>query len=442
MAGIFVDYLMGAVLPLSLIGAGVFYNFYLGFFYLRHPIKTFGLIFKDDKKTGVSPASALGLALAGTLGVGNIVGVSSAIYLGGAGALFWMLICALAAMVLKYVEITLSLAFRHRDEKGENHGGAVYYIREFFASHRMKIVGSAVAALFSVLCLADAVCVGSVIQVSAISESFLGVFGIPLWLTGAFLSVACFIIICKGRKRILGFTDKLVPVMTLGYVAVSLAAIYVARDRLGTVVSSVIDGAFHPESTVGGILGFFINRGVRYGVMRGLLSNEAGCGTAPFAHSSSDASVPARQGVMGIAEVFVDTVVLCSMTGLVVLLGYDSASSYGDNPMMMTLRAYSAILGEWSEYFMCAAVLLFGFATVICWASYAEECIRYLLRPKRSFLYVFSFLYSATVFAGAIFAPQSVWVISDIAIGIMTLINLFVMLGMRKKVRELSLDLM
>ena len=130
------------------------------------------------------------------------------------------------------------------------------------------------------------------------------------------------------------------------------------------------------------------------------------------------------------------------MTGLVVLLGYDSASSYGDNPMMMTLRAYSAILGEWSEYFMCAAVLLFGFATVICWASYAEECIRYLLRPKRSFLYVFSFLYSATVFAGAIFAPQSVWVISDIAIGIMTLINLFVMLGMRKKVRELSLDLM
>lgn len=436
------DIFVGDFLPLALIGAGVFYNFYLGFFYLRHPIKTFALIFKKDANSGVSPASALGLALAGTLGVGNIVGVSSAIYLGGAGALFWMLISALAAMVLKYAEITLSLTCRHRDEKGENHGGAVYYIKEFFASHKMKSVGLAVAAIFTLLCLVDALCVGSVIQVNAISQSFSGVLGVPTYVSGAVLAVLCFIIICKGRKRILSFTDKLVPIMTLGYVVISLAVIFIRLDGVADAVRAVLEGALKPSSAAGGILGFLINRGVRYGVMRGLLSNEAGCGTAPFAHSSSDAKMPARQGVMGIAEVFVDTVVLCSMTGLVVLLSYDSVIAYGENPMMMTVKAYSAVLGGWSEYFMCAAVLLFGFATVICWASYAEECVRYLFGSGVRFMRAFSLIYSASVFVGALFAPSGVWLISDIAIGIMTLINLFVLLGMRKKVRELSLDLM
>jgi AGCS family alanine or glycine:cation symporter len=221
--------------------------------------------------------------------------------------------------------------------------------------------------------------------------------------------------------------------MTLGYVAVSLAAIYVARDGLGAVISSVIESAFTPASAAGGVFGFFINRGVRYGVMRGLLSNEAGCGTSPFAHSSSDASLPARQGVMGIAEVFVDTVVLCTMTGLVVLLGYGSASSYGENPMMMTLKAYSAILGGWSEYFMCAAVLLFGFATVICWGYYGEECVYFLNRSTAAKRAYYA-MYVALVFFGSFMTLDAVWEIADFAVGGMTVMNLYILGKMSREI--------
>jgi AGCS family alanine or glycine:cation symporter len=416
----FNKYIFGVAVPFSLIAAGVFFAVKLKLFYLRHPVVMVRGMLSRGSGGGMSPVRAVSLALAGTLGVGNIVGVASAIYLGGFGAIFWMWVSALAAMLLKYAETVIAFGHRRSGRDGAYHGGPMFYIKDFFASHKMGTAGRLLAAVFALLCIIDSITMGCVIQVNAVTRSFLGVAGLDTAFAGGVFTFLAIAVIITGAKGISNMTEKLVPFMTALYIVLSLAVMFLRPDEVLPAVGAIVKGAFVPESAAGGAAGYLIMRGIRFGAMRGLMSNEAGCGTAPIAHAGSNARYPAIQGFWGIFEVFVDTILLCTMTAIVVIIGYGEAIAYGEDPMMMTLTAYSSVLGHWSEYCICAMVLFFGFATVTCWAHYGMECVRYL-SEKKAWKYIFIASYGVAMLRGAVSAPGEVWGVADFALGAMTL---------------------
>lgn len=427
-------YLFGAVVPPLLIAAGIFFGFRLRWFHLRHPRMLLSAWSEPSSESGVSPAKALSLSLAGTLGVGNIVGVSAAIAMGGFGAVFWMWIGALCAMLLKYAEIVLAMRHRRYDACGMPHGAAMYYIRDCFSDRKQNRIGKFLAVLFAVFCLLNAVTMGSAIQANAIADALSEIGTIAPVVTGTVLAAVCFLIIRGGSGGMLKLTERLVPTMTVGYVVLSLAAIVLRANRIPYVLSKIVREAFASSAAVGGVFGFLLSDGVRYGMMRGIISNEAGCGTAPAAHAVSDCREPARQGVWGILEVFTDTIVLCTMTALVILL-YEEVLAEESDFMRITLHAYGAALGRFAEIFLAVSVVCFGFATIICWAHYGMESVRYCserLRIRRMFIGV----YSGSVLFGAMAPTNGVWEIADFAIGMMSVINLTVLCLMSKEVKQ------
>ena len=428
-------YVLGTTVPFLLIGAGLFFGFRLGWFHLLHPIRVLRALTKKREAGGVSPFRALTLALAGTLGVGTIVGVSAASSMGGFGAGFWMWISALCAMILKYAEIVLAMKHRRFDREGKPHGAAMYYIRDCFARLGWRRLGGGIAAVFALLCIMNAVTMGSVIQVSAVTDAMEGVFRIPPWVTGGSLAVLAWLVIRRGTEGMIGLTERLVPLMTLGYLLLSAAVLIVRADRIPDAFLSILTGAFRTDAAIGGIGGFFLSAGVRYGTMRGLVSNEAGCGTAPAAHAVSACRVPAEQGIGGIVEVFTDTILLCTVTALVILVSWGDVVARDGEFMMMTITAYSSVLGQPAAIFMSVAVLFFGFATVVCWAHYGLESADYLSKKpicRRGFVW----LYVGSVLLGAFAASEWIWQSADFAIGAMTVINVTVLCLMNREVKE------
>jgi AGCS family alanine or glycine:cation symporter len=429
----FNETILGVAVPLLLIGAGLFFLIYLRFFPLLRPL-AMARALTERQAGGTSPFRALTLALAGTLGVGNIVGVSAAIAMGGTGAILWMWVSALCAMLLKYAEIVLAMRHRRYDADGTPHGSAMYYIRDCLTGMGLPRLGWAVAAVFALLYLLCALSVGSTIQIHAIASALEGVMGVPSLLTGAVIGMLCAVILRRGSQGIMRLTDTLVPLMTAGFLLLSAAALILRADQIPTALASIVSDALTTSAAAGGIGGFLLSRGVRYGTMRGLISNEGGCGTAPAAHATSASQSPAKQGVWGILEVFVDTVLLCTVTALVIIVSGVEVPTDGDF-MMMTIHAYGAILGTPAAVFLTVAVLLSGFATLLCWSHYGMESTAYLSgRPhlRRTFLWI----YVASIPIGALFAADFVWDLSDLATGGMTLINVAILLAMRREVRE------
>lgn len=434
------DNIISLITPILLILSGLYFSVKLKFFYIRHPIKIARSMLTPTQKDGISPFRAVTLALAGTLGVGNIAGVASSIAIGGFGSVFWMWISAAVAMVLKYAEITLAIRHRRTNPAtGEHHGGASYYIYDHFAKNGKKVLGKSIAAVFSLLCIVNAITMGCVIQSNAVSTSFEGVMHIPPWMIGAVVALLCVIVISGNAKWISSFSEKTVPVMTVGYILLSLAVLAARHELIGEAFAVIFKNAFSLRSAAGGAAGFGISRALKAGTMRGLMSNEAGCGTAPTAHAAANTSSPARQGFWGIFEVFVDTLLLCTLTALVIIVtvlgGGEEILSLGSNPMMMAIKAYSFSLGGWSEIYMAISVLLFAFATMVCWAHYGKESIYYFTEKKLpGILYVI--IYCLFIFLGALTAPKLAWLAADLALGIMTVINLTVLYLMSDEVKR------
>ncbi len=430
--------LEGGALPVTLIVAGLFFTFYLRGYPMRSPRRCFGAMVAggsaDRRGKRTSPFRAVTLALAGTLGVGNIVGVANALWIGGAGAIFWMWISALFAMVLKYAEILLAVSHRRQGRDGRFFGGAVYYIRDFFASRRMEKIGGVIAAVFSLLMILDALSMGCVIQVNAISMALSGIWKVPLWLCGGALLLFALPVMVKGSHKISALTELLVPIMSLGYVVLSVAVLIIKWDAVGDAFISIFKDAFSVKGATGGIFGFLTAQAIRTGTMRGLLSNEAGCGTAPTAHAAADAHSPAAQGVWGIFEVFVDTILLCSATALVILVSWGEVEMLGSDPVMMTVRAYSSVLGDWSAYFLGAAIFCFGYATVICWGNYGLESLSALTPSKRWKAFYFAAV-AICIALGAVAPPDALWSVSDFAIASLTTINLCMLFLMRREIK-------
>ena len=429
-------YIFGAGVPVFLFLAAIMFFIRLSGKPLVHPIKMIKSMFVKKNHSGVSPIKAVLLALAGTLGVGNIVGVASAIALGGAGAVFWMWISAILAMMLKYAEVVLAVSHR-RVRNGENYGGAMYYMKDFFNSCGKYGTGILFSGIFAVLCIINAYSMGCVIQSNAISEAFYGICGYPKVIIGAIVALLSAFVFFGKASKIFSVTEKLVPFVSLVYFAMAAVVVVNSIDRVPQVFSEIIKDAFRVESAAGGFFGFFLSKGLRFGTIRGLLSNEAGCGTAPIAHASSNTDSPAEQGFLGILEVFIDTIVLCTMTALVILLYKEQAFAYADNPIMMTFSAFSALLGRSSEILLCVSVLLFAFATIICWGFYGKECVFYFSKNK-TLRTVYFIIYVILVFVGAVIPLDFMWGLTDFAIGAMSLMNLFILCAMSGEVKEIT----
>ncbi len=424
--------LTGGWLPPILMASGLFFLIYLKGYPFRAPRRLLQALRGTGEGGGVSPFRALMQALAGTLGVGNLVGVASAIRLGGAGAVFWMWMSALLAMILKYAEILLAVRHRRERREGGYCGGAVYYIKESFAARRHARVGSVIAVIFAALMLADAFSMGCVIQAGAIGSAVERVLHLSPWITGGVLVLLTLPLLWRGARGISALTEYLVPVMAGGYILLSLIVLFVKREALPSVLGAIVRDAFSVKSVGGGVLGFLTSRALKIGTMRGLLSNEAGCGTAPTAHAEAAARSPGAQGVWGIFEVFADTILLCTLSALVILVGGD-VSLCGENDILLTITSYASVLGEWSGSFFAAAVFSFGYATLLCWGGYGLECVRFLL-PGRGWRAVYILAFGACILLGAGEGSLLVWRVADFSIAAMTGINLCVLYLSRREI--------
>ncbi len=418
-------YLFGPGLCIAVFFCGVYFLFRLGAFFITHPCKTVTAL-RGGSANGISPVRAMIVALAGTLGVGNIAGVASAIAIGGAGAVFWMLVSAIAALPIKYAEIVLAVRHRTRDARGKPHGGAYFYI-----AARGTRAANFFAAFFAVLCLLTSLAMGCAVQSNAISVSAHNTLGIPPIICAAAVGVLTLTVASGGLSRIALLTEKLIPLMSGVYIIMSLYVILSNASLLGEISADIISGVFAPDAIGGGILGFLTSRALRIGVTRGIVSNEAGCGTAPIAHASAEVKSPAAQGVWGMCEVAIDTIIICTLTALVVLIGEKRGVTISSDGMLTASSAFGRFI-PFSELILCASVAVFAFCTIVCWFYYGTESLAYLTKSKRV-KNIYLIIYSLCAAIGALSSNEAVWSLSDLAISLMCAVNLVaVMLASRE----------
>ena len=387
-----------------LLASGSYFTWRFRAFFILHPIKTLKLLPRDGVKQML-------LSLGGTVGVGNIAGVSVALALGGSGAVFWMWVGALVAMALKYAEITLGMLFR---------GGAPIYIK--------KALGPFFAGLFAVLLIIDAVVMGGMIQSSAVSEAMHTALGLSHLISGVLLSLLAAAVFFFNVD-LFRLSSVVVPIMSVGYVVCALAVIFVNAHEIPRVLQNIFTNAFDTDAVTGGTLGFMFTPAMRQGIVKGLFSNEAGCGTAPMAHAASKEKVPAKQGLFGAVEVFVDTILMCTLTAFAILLT-DSEAVGG---VTACIDAFKTVFGADAPLMLAVAVLLFAFSAIVSFGYYGTECLEYfgaVENGKNAFLLV----YCISVFVGATLAPSLAWSIADAVICIMLIVNTSAVVVSRKKI--------
>lgn len=417
--------LSGGIVPLLLLITGIAFFCLFGWRILAAPRRAAQAMLGREKKSALR---ALAVALAGTLGVGNIAGVAAAIVLGGAGAVFWMWVSALLAMLLKYAEILLALQNRHYDKAGRAHGGAMYYIKKYIGGR----TGRFLAVLFALFCLACTFMLGGVIQSNAAAVAMEQALGVPRVWVGGLLGLSTAVILACGTRRVEDACTLIVPFVCLLFGVASVAVLVLRREAIPNAFAAIFKGAFSLQSGASGVLGFFTSRALRYGVARGLISNEAGCGTAPIAHAAAGTKKPAAQGVWGIVEVFVDTVLLCTVTALVLLVSGQPLTGDG---MALALDAYGAVLGGIAPPVLALSVLLFAFATLLCWSHYGAECLYYLTGRSSTARWL-ALPIALAALLGALFAAEVLWELTDIVIALMAIINISALWAGRQDVAQ------
>ena len=429
-------HIFGVTVPLLLISAGIYFSIKLRFFHFLHPISCLKKMLKKEngENSSESPIHALCMALAGTLGVGNISGIALAIAFGGAGAIFWMWVSAFAAMIIRYAEIVLALDFRIC-KNGEFIGSAMYYIKNSYGKHLGKIL----APVFAVLCIICSLFLGGIIQANVISECFFEVMGYPKIITGTILCIATMLTVFGGAKKISALTVKIVPFMTVLYIFLAVFVICSKAENIPEVIKLIFRDAFSVKSASGGMLGILLSPALRTGVSRGLISNEAGCGTAPMAHARSTANAPSKQGLFGIFEVFVDTILLCTLTAFVILLSLENIPTVSGGGIMLVIEAFSHTFGKNAGFLISISIFFFAFATIVCWAFYGENCIRYFVNePKKE--KIFLFIFSISLIYGSVAMPSLIWSVTDLLISAMTVINICAVILMADRVKTLSAE--
>lgn len=368
-------------------------------------------------------------ALAATVGTGNIVGVATALTAGGPGAIFWMWVSSGIGMMTAYAETSLGIRYRYRDEKGRWICGPMVYLERGMQLPKTGI-------LYGVCCILASFGMGSMVQSNAIADTVQYAAGLSPTITGAILLILVLIVIRGGISRIAVVSEKLIPLSAGVYVFFSLIVLGSYYDRIPTILAEIVHCAFTPEAALGGVGGYGISKSLRYGVARGVFSNEAGLGSLAVLHGATEDTTPEEQGMWAMFEVFFDTIVICTLTALVILCG---AGTSGYDGAALTAYAFEARLGSLGQYLVSAAMLLFAFATIIAWYYLAKQTLAYLLEKlgqvwpgsKRlhhvlEVLYLTGYL--SAVFLGCVASLELVWEISDIWNGLMAVPNMIALI--------------
>ena len=413
----------GPVTMALLMGTGVYLTLLLRGVQFRWLAKALrevlGKVLTKTKAEGtVTPFQAVATALASTVGVGNIAGVSTAITIGGPGALFWLIVSGLLGMGTKFAEIVLAITYRERDDTGTYRGGAMYILKNGLKAPWL-------GGLFALLTALAAFGIGNMVQANSVAESVKASFGIDPRVSGAVIVVLTGVVILGGITRIADVTQFLVPFMCLSYLLGAAVILVTHADRLPAVVETVLASAFTGHAAVGGFAGAGVMQALRFGVARGLFSNEAGLGSAPMVHATARTDHPVRQGLYGIFEVFVDTILVCASTGLVVLV--TGEWSNGLTGAALAAKAFETGLpGVWGDIVVTTGILTFAFSTLLGWSFYGETAIAYLLGTK--VILPYRLLWLVAAYLGATGSLHVVWDVADTLNGLMALPNLVALL--------------
>ncbi len=435
----------GPVMLVFLVGTGIFLTFKLNFLPWRNLPNALKMVFspesrKTDKGKGdISPFSALMTALAGTIGTGNIVGVATAMITGGPGALVWMWIAAAFGISTKYAECALAIKYRETNSKGEMCGGPMYTIKNAFKHKKIALILAGAFAVFTVLASFG---IGNMSQANSISASLTQTFSIPSWITGIVLAVLTGIIIFGGIKSISKVSSVLVPVMAVFYIISGLVVIIANYKNIPAGLGTIWSMAFGGKAVAGGLAGTLtvsVMQSIRYGVSRGVFSNEAGLGSAAITASSVTTDSHVNQGYINMCGTFIDTIVVCSITGLVIassgLLGSTDANGVLLDGADLTLACFESVLGKPGAVVVSIGILLFAWSTILGWEYQGEKALEYLFK-NRAICYIYRIVFAVMVFFGSVAALDVAWSFSDIANGLMAvpnLISLIVLSGVLRK---------
>lgn len=425
----------GPAMLALLAGTGLYLTLGLKLIPQRKLVYGFKMLWRGRKSTedgDISPFNALMTALSATVGTGNIAGVATALFFGGPGALFWMWLIALVGMATKFCEASLAVHFREKDANGRHVGGPMYYIKNGLGA-KWKWLG----ILFAIFGMLAGFGIGNTIQSNSVADALESTFGIQPLVTGIVIAVLVALVLIGGIKRIGDVAGKLVPIMALFYVGGGLLILIMHADRLPEAFGLIFYHAFNPAAAAGGFAGATIWAAIRFGVARGVFSNEAGLGSAPIAHAAAQTSNPIRQGTVAMLGTFIDTIVICSITGLVILV--TGAWQSGENGASLSAYAFNEGLpGGWGQYIVSIGLAIFAFTTIIGWSFYGEKCTQFLFGEKSNV--PFRVLWIIAIPLGTLPGIDlgSLWLVADTLNAMMAIPNLIALLLLSPVVFKLA----
>lgn len=428
-------FLFGGVMVALLLGTGIYLTVKTRLFQLRGlPFifkNTVGTLFKKQKGTAgnnISPFQAVTTALAGTMGVGNIAGVATALVAGGPGAIFWMWISAFFGMMTKYAEIFLAVKYRRANHKGRFYGGPMYYIEDGVGKRWL-------AYIFAALCAACSLGIGNMTQVNSVSTALESAFHIPAPLSGGVVALVVTLVVFGGVKRIARVTEMVIPFISILYIFIAGCFLFIHRTAVGAAFVLIIESAFSMRTAVGGIAGYGISKALKLGLSRGVFTNEAGLGSAPIAHSAAACKSPAHQGAWGIFEVFLDTIVVCTITALVILVAGDGTLwQCGLDGAPLTSAAFASTFGPIGSKFIAVSIVFFAVSAMLGWCYYGESSLGYLFHGSNAAVFIYRVVFVICILIGASVELTAVWRLSDGLNALMSIPNIIAILMLRKEI--------
>ena len=424
----------GPAMLVLILGTGLFLMVGLRLMPIRRLGYGFRMLWQGRKGEGegdISPFNALMTSLSATIGTGNIAGVATAIFLGGPGALFWMWCTALVGMATKYAEAVLAVKFRETDAKGNHIGGPMFYIRNGLKSHWAWL-----GTTFAIFGALAGFGIGNTVQANSVADALNAKIGIPHLVTGLCMAGLAALVLIGGIRRIAEVAGKLVPFMAITYVLAGLVVLALNADQIPTAIELILKHAFTPIAATGGFAGAAVWAAIRFGVARGIFSNEAGLGSAPIAHAAATTTSPVRQGSIAMLGTFIDTIIICTITGLVIVVS--GAWTGEENGAALTAAAFESSLPGVGGHIVTFGITLFAFTTLLGWSFYGEKCVEYLFGVRS--ITPFRTLWIIAIPIGATAQLNFIWLLADTLNALMALPNLVALILLSPLVFKLTRD--
>jgi len=426
-------FVWGPVMLVLILGTGFYLTLGLRFLPVRLIPEGFRLIWKgrkEDREEGeISPFNALMTSLSATIGTGNIAGVATAIFLGGPGAMFWMWMAAFLGMATKYAEAVLAVNYREKDEDGNHVGGPMFYIKNGLGE-KWKWLG----VLFALFASIAGFGIGNTIQANSVSDVMESSFGVPELYTGIVLAVLVGLVLIGGIKRIAHVAGAIVPFMAIAYLAGGLLILAINITAIPEALVLIVKSAFTPTAAVGGFAGATVWAALQFGVARGIFSNEAGLGSAPIAHAAAKTDSPVRQGLVAMMGTFIDTIVICSITGLTIVIS--GAYTSGESGAALSMLAFSTALPYIGEYVVTLGLIVFAFTTLVGWSFYGEKSVYFLFGHRA--IIPFRLLWVLVIPIGSVMDLKFIWLMADTLNALMAVPNLMALVLLSPVVFMLS----